>query len=591
MSGFLMLFVRALLVCLSAVLLTAAGKVPLKNDGSAETYLSDGKQNYPVRLYGIALDWNKACRGGRVDQCMRLGDAMVVGEGDLIPDMRAAIGFYLIACDKGRALGCTTATELVREGRAYPPIPALAYQTAKKGCALGDGDSCAAVALHLYRGDAAPQDKVLAAQMWDKGCAAGASDACRLKAGALFYESSSASDQTAAIALYQTACSGKQGWGCSGLADAYSKGRGVPRDDAQAAIAARSGCFEAKGDTVLACAIHARYLSAGSNPEDNKRASMLLTTACLARVGQACNDAGLMGQRNPPGSGLARWEIARSFRDGCDFDYGAACGNLGQLYASGFDVINVDPGVAVALYDKGCRLGDTVSCDRAKAIGSSAHSQRPAIDPSLTATQQLAEATRFVQAGQGNQAFQTVGRLMEEAVADAQWMMGGWFYYGEPGVVDQVNQKDGFILFDNAARQGHVAALKWVGMAYWEGDGVAQDREKAMGYMRAAAMRDDPAAEAIYRSMQYEPERQAYARRAAEMEAAAASRKTDWGAAFSAAAARWSASASSSSSASSSASASWQRYQTRVDNSNFNNYVSYMSGGTTACISSNPYCR
>ncbi|HMO75381.1 MAG TPA: hypothetical protein PKD99_16425 [Sphingopyxis sp.] len=595
-----MSLLRLFLLLPIALFLTGASKAPLARDGHRDGFVVDGKQNYPFKLYGVAIKWDRDCKSGKADMCMRLGDAFVAGEGDLRIDLRAAIGYYLLACDKGRALGCSTAAAMVREGRAYAPIPELAYRTAEKGCALKDGDSCAAVALHIYRGDAVAADKPRAKAMWDAGCAAARDDNCRLKAGALFYESDDAADQAAAIALYRTACAAKQGWGCSGLADAYARGRGIAKDDAQAAATARTGCLGASGDIVLACAIHARYLSMTGNPADAKKASGMLTNACLAKVGEACNDAGLMAKRNPPGSGFATWEVARSFRDGCDLDYGPACGNLGELYAGGFDKIDRDSAYAVALYDKGCRLGDAASCRRAQAMGSAADAARarkPAIDPAAPARVQLAQAAEFAKKGRGDDAYLAVGRLMEEAVDAAEWMFGGWLYYGQPGVVDTPNKRDGAILFENAARQGHVEALKWAGMAYWYGDGVTQNRDKALGYMRAAALRNDQMAENIYRSMLAEPIRQDYIRREREMAEAAERQRNSWSSAFSAALSAWAAqpyrplSSGFSSSSSSAASSSWQNYQNRADQTNFNNYIKYMSGGTTACISSNPYCR
>lgn len=590
-----MSMLRVFALFLTALILTAASKTPSARDGYADSFLSDGKQNYPVKLYGIARDWNKACRSGKADQCLRLADAFVVGEGDLDADLRAAIGFYLLACDQGAARGCSTASAMAREGQAYPPIPALSYNSAVKGCALNDPDSCSAVALHLYRGDAAPQDKARALTLWDSACAARAAAGCQLKAGALFYESGNAADQASAVALYQQGCTAGQGWGCSGLADAYWRGQGTAQNMAQAAATARKGCIEASGDKVLACAIHARFLVQSGNPAEVGLGSKLLTQACLARVASACNDAALTAKRGPAGSGFADWEVALSFRDGCDQGDGAACGNLAQLYVEGSSKIKVDLTRAVPLYDKGCRLGDTASCQRVQALGAradQARASRPAIDPAAPASAQLAEAFGLVKAGRGQEALLAVGRLMEEANADANWVMAGWYYYGEPGVMDSPNTRDGFILFDNAARQGHIEALKWVGMAYWEGTGVDVDQNKGLGYMQAAARLGDRAAIAIARSMEYEPVRQANARRQAEMEAAAARQQSSWSTAWSNALSNWSASSSSSySSSSASSSASWQRAQSQADMSNFNNYISYMSGGTTACISSNPYCR
>lgn len=583
---------RGLVLLLAALLLTGASKVPSAYEGRRETYVNEGKQLYPVNLYGIARDWDLACNKGKAAMCLRLAEAFMVGEGDLNADPRITIGYFILACEKGSGRGCAEAAAMARDGSAYPPVPTISHRYAQRGCEiLKDQRSCAGLALHLYRGDVGTADPARAIAMWDAACAAKADDGCRLKAGALFFESSDPAKHSDAVALYRAGCDAKQGWGCSGLADALIQGRGTARDDRAAFTAGRKGCLESAGDTIRACAIYARLLARSTNAADIDQASALLTRACLARIGEACNDAGLLGKSNPAGSKLAAWEVPLSFRDGCDLDNGAACGNLGQLYQDGFDNVDRDAAWAVALFDKGCRLGDRASCDRAAAMGAqaaSARARKPAIDPSLPARVQLAQAERLAGEGRGGEAYLTVGRLMEESVSEAQWVLGGWFYYGKPGVVSGINQRDGFILMENAARQGHVAALKWVGMAYWYGDGVAEDRATGEGYMLHAANRGDVAAESIWRSMKAEPIRQERARREREMAEAAERRKNDWFSNWMSAVAAWTPSSSGYSAPSSSS--SWQSTSSIIQTHNWNNYISYMSGGTTACRSSNPYC-
>jgi len=579
---------------LAACALMGASKVPSYSDGYRDSFLDDGKQNYPVKLYGIAIDWEKDCRAGKTAQCTKLADALDEGLGDLQVDPRGANGYRLIACDKGLAAACAKAAQFMEAGMEYsPPQLPRALATAEKGCNLGDTTSCATAAIHYYRGDVTAQDRARALGLWDTGCAGGNEEACRLKAGALFYDSGDAASRAQAVQLYRAGCDRKQGWGCSNYADALATGTGVAQNDAQAFEAGRKGCLESKGDTILACAVYARFLAKSGDPDDVDRASRLLTKACLAKVGQACDDAGRLGQKNPSGSKIAGWEIALSFRDGCDLDYSLACGDLGMLYANGSDQIKVDYARAIALLDKGCRLGDiyNFSCDvlrNSKDLADQYRPLKPAIDPSAPAAVQLGMADEFAKNGRGDEALEAVARLMEEADADAQWVLGGWLYYGYPGVIDYTNTSDGFILIKNAADQGHFEAMKWVGMAYWEGDGVDVDQKKAMDYMAYPAERGDEEALAIYRSMAAEPIRQENARRAAEYAAAAEARKNDFWANFSAAASSWASSASSYSSSSSS-SYNWQSTASIMDNSNFNQFVNSVQYGSV-CPSYNKYC-
>ncbi|WP_373487587.1 tetratricopeptide repeat protein [Blastomonas sp.] len=588
---FLPVFAAIFIACL----VMGAAKVPLARDGLRNSAVFNGQQNMPVTLYGIARDWSNACIGGKPASCIQLAEAFETGLGDITPNMRIAVGYYLEGCKKGSGLACAEAATIIREGTAaYINLP-LAHETARRGCEeLRNHDACSVQALALYRGAGVAQDKPRALSLWDAACNAKADLGCRLKAGSLFNESSDTADHTAALKLFTTACAAKAAWGCAGLAYAHHMGRGTAADATKAASFARTSCEDGSGDKTLGCALHARYLVYSGDPKLAEKGSFMLTSTCMAGVAEACNDAGEAGKRQLPGSKLAQWEVPVSFRQGCDAGLAVACRNLGILYADGFRSVKRNLPIAVALLDKACTARDAMACDRVTALGTavdSARSQRPLIDPTLPSKQQLARASEEAKTGNRKAALFTVARLMEEAVADAEWMMGGWMYYGQPGIFDTPDRKNGFILLENAARQGHVEAAKWVGYAYWTGEGVPVDRAKGEGYTLYAANRGDAQSIGMYRVMRGTVAREANEARNAEMAAAAQRNANSWSTIFARAAAQWVQQASARPYATGpDTSASWQNHLARADRTNFNNRMNYLSGRSSVCPSFNPYC-
>jgi uncharacterized protein len=178
-----------------------------------------------------------------------------------------------------------------------------------------------------------------------------------------------------------------------------------------------------------------------------------------------------------------------------------------------------------------------------------------------------------------------VVRLMQEQNEDASWLLGGWLKYGLPGIFDTSRQRDATILFENAAKVGHVDAAIYMGMAYWYGDGVQENRPKGEGYMLIAAERGNAMAKAIYRSMKAEPLRQAAAERTRQFEETARRMQQAWQSSWANYRPSWSSSFTPSTPAS-----SGRSVQSIIDNSNWNQRINYLAGSTTACPRSNPYC-
>jgi hypothetical protein len=174
---------------------------------------------------------------------------------------------------------------------------------------------------------------------------------------------------------------------------------------------------------------------------------------------------------------------------------------------------------------------------------------------------------------------------MQEDNEDASWLLGGWLKYGLAGFFDTSRQQDALVLFENAAKVGQVDAAIYMGMAYWYGDGVAEDRPKGEKYMLIAAERGNAMARAIYRAMKNEPARQAAAERQRQFEETARRMRDTWQSSWANYHPTWSATPMATTPAYSGPSVS-----TILDNANWNQRINYLSGATTACPGYNPYC-
>ena len=69
-----MAFVRLFLSVLVGLTLLvspalAKDKPPTPYDKSRESFVFDGRQNYPYVLWGVTIDWELACLKGKADAC------------------------------------------------------------------------------------------------------------------------------------------------------------------------------------------------------------------------------------------------------------------------------------------------------------------------------------------------------------------------------------------------------------------------------------------------------------------------------------------------------------------------------------------
>jgi TPR repeat protein len=496
--------------------------IPRAEEGYADSALVDGKQNYPFELYGVSRDWNAQCRKGNAAQCIRLAKAFEEGLGALAKDNRVAIGYYLLACEKGSATGCSTSASMLFDGDMGYRNDPLAAKNAQYGCeSLNDQHSCAIMGYAQKRGLGMAQNEAGAFAKWNAACASGEDLGCEFKAYSLFNEYDDAASGQQAVALFQTACDKQLAWGCAGLSFVYGKGRGAGKDSAKSFTMAQKACVEGKGDTHLACVQYGDALFDSNQPDNVAKGVKFLFTGCQGGNAYACNKLGQTAvfQRRP-GQNTTLREGLHFLRAACDLDYAVACDGLGKAHLDAKGDLDGHPGITFALWEKACKLGHQETCKAWRALGDADafRATVPPINPALPANVQIAQALAKKKQGDARTAWFTLRDLMYEGNDDAEWLVGSWLYYGVPDLVD-VDKASGLIAIQNAASVGQPDAMKWLAYAYWDGTAVAQDRQKAKNYMAYLAVRGDREAEAIWRSMDAEGARQAYARRQVEFAA------------------------------------------------------------------------
>ncbi|NNC99221.1 MAG: sel1 repeat family protein, partial [Gammaproteobacteria bacterium] len=137
-------------------------------------------------------EWNDAVGAGKkslaiADACHMLGHQHMAAKG-LPADYLKSLEFYEMACDVGLAKSCTKAGQLWHPRRLDPVgnrrrsagnEMAKAHPFFRKGCDLGDQDSCGELAQFVRNGwQTETRDPVRARKMYSESCDAGFKFAC-----------------------------------------------------------------------------------------------------------------------------------------------------------------------------------------------------------------------------------------------------------------------------------------------------------------------------------------------------------------------------------------------------------------------------
>jgi TPR repeat protein len=208
---------------------------------------------------GVARDGAKAmsiardaCTAGEHRACVLYGRALLFGDHGVTRDANRCRELAEKACAANIAAGCTLA------GLAYSTALNNAAEAQKwldKGCKLGDGPGCAALAVQHFRGGL-PGDAQGVAVSPERG-----------------------------VELATRACDLDAPIGCSLLAKALANGEGVAQDLRRARELAEKAC---SGSDAAGCSIAAQIAQAEGNIDSARK---LLERSCRLGNSVACRKA------------------------------------------------------------------------------------------------------------------------------------------------------------------------------------------------------------------------------------------------------------------------------------------------------------
>ncbi len=151
--------------------------------------------------------------------------------------------------------------------------------------------------------------------------------------------------------IYEQACAVQVALACNDLGTMYGEGRGVAKDEAEAARLYTLACE--LGDGVGCANLAAFYLDGMGVERDPVKARALYETGCELKSSLACRDLGHLHANGEPPD----YEAARSvWKKSCDDGFGQSCADLGFLYVQGLGVPQ-DKARGEELMRQGCALG------------------------------------------------------------------------------------------------------------------------------------------------------------------------------------------------------------------------------------------
>jgi uncharacterized protein len=251
--------------------------------------------------YGNAQDCRTQCGSGDAASCTRLGLMHERGDG-VSPSPSAAIASYQRACDPPSASAYSPACGrlglllLVQPDAPSPPTQALDYL--RRACDAGWMQGCQA-RLEYFRAHPTQMTPDIVGTA-ERGCNGGNGGACTsvgwLHAsgwfGATAPDKPGPPDHERAAFFYRRGCSAGFGLGCTLLAQAYSKGLGVPRDETRSVEILQLAC---RTGVMSACSELSSFyfLGTGGLERSDEKGMELLTRACEHGHTSSCLVVGL----------------------------------------------------------------------------------------------------------------------------------------------------------------------------------------------------------------------------------------------------------------------------------------------------------
>lgn len=358
--------------------------------------IKDGhlKGRYVFESDRITDTFSTGCKQGSAESCYYLAERHLNGWGSLEGNTVTAAKYAQMACEHGYPKGC----DRYRNYR-YRTFPLRAAEAFAKKCAAGDGEACFLAGMAFNYDRTFDRSTSRSVKLLEKGCDIGYADACE-EAGKLFdngkfvdqdyaranqhferacelgadaacyalavnYQNGNGVAQSSTLSMKfdKIACSRGHGGACGSVGYHYSSGDGTKKNDELGRKFSERGCNHGH---LWSCNNFAGDLRArAGGDEDDERARSIFEWTCQRGSARGCLLYGTMlasGEGAEDGKADIL-EAAKRYEMGCLGEDGASCRYLAELYANGKHFPKSQD-KALALYEQGCRYGDSRSCMR-----------------------------------------------------------------------------------------------------------------------------------------------------------------------------------------------------------------------------------
>ncbi|MBZ5709477.1 sel1 repeat family protein [Nannocystis pusilla] len=302
--------------------------------------------------------YTTACDGGVAEGCDRLGYIRMALQAPRAEQLDA----WQRACQLGHGPACRTLAEEVL--RSTSPDLARGRGLLDRGCKLGDPFSCASLAgsfLKPRSGAAPTPDEVAQGVVVLKdACDVKRPFACRQLANLYSDGKLVARDEAAGLSYYEKSCETGDTLSCLNAGLMVFAGRGATKDAARAEALFERTCPST--DAGLSCADLAKAFREGKVvPRDVRRAASYMERMCTAK-GIGCTEVAdmyLAGKDVPKD----RDRALKMYDDMCTKGGGQSCMKLAD------EITRTDKARAKELYGKECGGGLIEACDKFKKLG------------------------------------------------------------------------------------------------------------------------------------------------------------------------------------------------------------------------------
>lgn len=253
------------------------------------------------------------------------------------PYARETAGLYEEACET-YAPGCRSLGGLYEYGRGVARDADRARSLYEKGCAMGDGASCADYAR-------ATPNSAKAFEVTDKACEAKSAESCEMAARLALSGTGTAKSVLRAADLAEHGCAAGSVASCELAARLYDSGGDLPRDEKKATGFRMAGCF------------------ASAPKLDFSRCKAEWGPELCAKNKEGCTQfayklaQGKQGLKKDPAQALRLWAIA------CDAGHPNGCWGLADAHASGWGVPK-SLAKARTFWAKACKAGEQKACGK-----------------------------------------------------------------------------------------------------------------------------------------------------------------------------------------------------------------------------------